>query len=1093
MREYEQLSKLGQEEMHRIEGLFADPDGFRRMPANEKTSLMQDYMYLYGKTHPGHTADNDRRMFSEIRSNRGLEGTFGRLIKAMPSGKGVIDELRTDLMVEYAMGRNLLGKKDVADRISKYNSRLDRGERGENEIYAEREVEKEKVRRREEQQRQRNEQAMRMADDKIELINDRLEFEQEKADRIAREKEQREREQAERRERIEREEKERQERLAREAEQKRIREENARENARRVSAANKRIERDEQQRKTLQAQIENTTKATELEMKFNDQESFAKLSRKEKKKLFGDYLRAAGMASPVYKADMEDKLSEAIAFPVFDELLGEMADKVTVGSDCLKELKSEYIRKQAYKDTLIDFDSALTTREQDDKYLAHLDEYRKDTPANETFAMLDTYGHSGRYDLAADMLVDIFSNADITDTKNPKIAAAMQFLDKLFSGMDSIENKKDVLGIIDAAAKKQLDIAVQAGKTTDEIQHSIYLREVPDTELIADDKKLSHMVAHDLTIKQEPIGKKVAGAAALMDMLTAKCDNRTIDGKSAVSVMSDTCKKAVSQAFDEKYSDIDGKKQKQYIKENSKCTTFEDITGFRVRKDKFGEGESRFSKLPEDITRINGKKTLTELDEHERDLTRRLNEENRFKEAVRLSVEKAKLMLKDLEATKKEKENSESYNKLHDALENYTKLGSGFKHKENGVIKYTDKITETTANEALEALTAAADEYDKAHSGITHMFKGLSGTGGDRLKVSRQALELANKSKKEFGLYKHCDTEAVERELGLIKNAKDERGINDNDKKTIESRLTTNLKKALAQLEAAKNGRQGGAEKYESMCENLRDFIDIFEDYSDMPERLTDQSKLDRIKVMQRNCREMEEQFDNYFDRKIGQGKVTKEGKITSKDTISAGRIQGMINAFAAVENVNKYLANYKAIVRSNRSPNAFNLRGDIKSRMFEYENQAKTLEGVDKIAAKNAYDKYYDVAKKYSIVNEIKYDETGLKRSEKEEVIECMASVMVNDYIKTEIGRKMLHDKLPKTENAYDGFVKTIAKSEAFRKNLPGKIDKLAVNEFMKDKQASLKLADKFMHEMAIEKKSKQQEGHRESPAPKAEVKKTL
>ena len=56
----------------RIEGIFGNKSSFLKLKKEEKTSLMQDYMYLYCKTLPQYDPKKDRRMFTEIKINRGL-------------------------------------------------------------------------------------------------------------------------------------------------------------------------------------------------------------------------------------------------------------------------------------------------------------------------------------------------------------------------------------------------------------------------------------------------------------------------------------------------------------------------------------------------------------------------------------------------------------------------------------------------------------------------------------------------------------------------------------------------------------------------------------------------------------------------------------------------------------------------------------------------------------------------------------------------------------------------------------------------------------------------------------------------------------
>ena len=72
MRTYEELKDLGTEELQRIEGIFGNKSSFLKLKKEEKTSLMQDYMYLYCKTLPQYDPKKDRRMFTEIKINRGL-------------------------------------------------------------------------------------------------------------------------------------------------------------------------------------------------------------------------------------------------------------------------------------------------------------------------------------------------------------------------------------------------------------------------------------------------------------------------------------------------------------------------------------------------------------------------------------------------------------------------------------------------------------------------------------------------------------------------------------------------------------------------------------------------------------------------------------------------------------------------------------------------------------------------------------------------------------------------------------------------------------------------------------------------------------
>ena len=86
MRQFEQLDGLGQEEITRIEGVFADKAAFAKMPPKEKTGLMLDYLYLKGRQQPECTDENKKTMFHELRSNAKIEKLFEKLTTMTKDG-----------------------------------------------------------------------------------------------------------------------------------------------------------------------------------------------------------------------------------------------------------------------------------------------------------------------------------------------------------------------------------------------------------------------------------------------------------------------------------------------------------------------------------------------------------------------------------------------------------------------------------------------------------------------------------------------------------------------------------------------------------------------------------------------------------------------------------------------------------------------------------------------------------------------------------------------------------------------------------------------------------------------------------------------
>ena len=176
MRTYEELKDLGTEELQRIEGIFGNKSSFLKLKKEEKTSLMQDYMYLYCKTLPQYDPKKDRRMFTEIKINSGLEKTFQKIARAGYDGRGVKEELQSSLIVEYAAGVSLYGQKDVRGRIEKYHNdimlNLDK-------VQAQRAAEQKKIQDRAEAQRRRDEESLRLGEER------RLERERQRSLRAA--------------------------------------------------------------------------------------------------------------------------------------------------------------------------------------------------------------------------------------------------------------------------------------------------------------------------------------------------------------------------------------------------------------------------------------------------------------------------------------------------------------------------------------------------------------------------------------------------------------------------------------------------------------------------------------------------------------------------------------------------------------------------------------------------------------------------------------------------------------------------------------------------------------------------------------------
>ena len=163
MRTYEELKDLGTEELQRIEGIFGNRSKFLKLKKEEKTGLMQDYMYLYCKTLPQYDTKKDRRMYTEIKINSGLEKTFQKIARAGYDGKGVKEELQSSLIVEYAAGVSLYGKKDVSGRIEKYHNDIMFNF---DKVQAQRAAEQKKIQDRAEAQRKRDEESLRLGEER---------------------------------------------------------------------------------------------------------------------------------------------------------------------------------------------------------------------------------------------------------------------------------------------------------------------------------------------------------------------------------------------------------------------------------------------------------------------------------------------------------------------------------------------------------------------------------------------------------------------------------------------------------------------------------------------------------------------------------------------------------------------------------------------------------------------------------------------------------------------------------------------------------------------------------------------------------------
>ena len=269
-------------------------------------------------------------------------------------------------------------------------------------------------------------------------------------------------------------------------------------------------------------------------------------------------------------------------------------------------------------------------------------------------------------------------------------------------------------------------------------EQKIRAGEVPDTELIRDQKSKVKAIAHDL-VHCTPIGNKyMATNHARMALINALSGKNVISGKLATGMQRNKPLECITRLAKERGMEEKAAKDYAFRAEN-----FEKSAGKYnfVVKDNLAENEYPFDKIPDEIKELKNA-SPEELDQKVTKNQKEIDELLQYEQAVLKTKQGAQALLSGLDAIKKEgHENSIEYEEMRRALENIGNVGSGMIWKRGDMHLTNWDYSSKIIDKGLEQLQTTAQTYESTHRKPGGQF------GKDRRDLSTRIKEFAIQQK----------------------------------------------------------------------------------------------------------------------------------------------------------------------------------------------------------------------------------------------------------------------------------------------------------------------------------------------------------
>ena len=297
----------------------------------------------------------------------------------------------------------------------------------------------------------------------------------------------------------------------------------------------------------------------------------------------------------------------------------------------------------------------------------------------------------------------------------------------------------EIKAVYFAMAKARDNLIIEVSPTIDKWVDDLKNHRVKGAELIEKDSEIK-AVAHDLALCQGKTGLQAADIVQLIADFNDSISNTgmMIGEELPHEYLANLATEQTNSIINEKnVSEEDFVKHRDVVNEINFGTK-----GYIVNYSEEIQEDNLFSARPALIETIYGITTDEEVEAFLEPSIETVGAVKSYERDVKAAVEVAKELLARLRATEAGHGQSDSYKAFRDALENFTKLGTGFVDHAHDAV--SDKIINYTVSTAFEELKIAANAYEKAHSGMKNIHRSNVGYGAERLSVSRDVNSFVN-------------------------------------------------------------------------------------------------------------------------------------------------------------------------------------------------------------------------------------------------------------------------------------------------------------------------------------------------------------
>ena len=626
----------------------------------------------------------------------------------------------------------------------------------------------------------------------------------------------------------------------------------------------------------------------------------------------------------------------------------------------------------------------------------------------------------------------------------------------------------------DALSEYFAETCIEAKKAMLQMEQDILDRKIPGTEMIADNPKLTKKVAKALTYANTDAGKKSyasydAWSRPLNYFELKRPLNYSKPGEGSKELSADFSQRVDGILYDKMRKNFPEIPAEQ-LRDRDSLEFIGDLAypklvegGFTAEMDAIKEKKPLFSKVPNHLKEIMKADTPEKLKELKLQLFR-ANEENQLiADTGRAAVIEAKKMLRMLEETGVT--GSETFRQLHKALTNMTKFGTPeFETSPGDEQSRSAAPSKRNLTLALKNVKEAAENYEKAHTGIKKIFNNNFGDGAKRLKVSRLAQQFEKTFTEELNKYQKYNVKGIQdrkEALRIIDFEEKRRGyepVKARDNEHLRGKQYNLIAKQIDRMRNADDAGRNDPEM-KRVAQALTQVSRAYNNYVKI--RSEDGSPEQQVQAIQ----EITDKIEN-VSTIIGETSVFQENAPT--DTYSQYKKDMLTETSRMLHDFGKTMRNIQFEKQIEQDREFVQREQALDQRVSQYREISASEEHtpIERCSAKAAADSILQLAAMHNGAA----DQVPFTPEEMAQIRFNIAAVMLHDATQSPKGKEWT-EKIPSESKVYQQSVYDIANSEAFKQMIPEPMDRKYLKDFMTDKNISKQMCLKFMETRQLQK----------------------